>query len=226
MKRRYFFIPLALLVVLLLFAVVVRLQYTDLHNNIDPVKIYCADSDFGKDINDVSKEAKEVIGKSELVVKAHFTGKRTVTGVALYSTVKVEQVLKGDSSLNGKEICFVNLAMLMDKSTVLHSSTILPLYEGKTYLMLLKKVQFNPNRHIEEWQKNQYYAVKDSAECVLRIFAPKQTEIYGEDAGKSQERCYTVKEAEKFEMPAKDQKQLELYQKLKSRILQELHSTA
>lgn len=224
MKKRYYLIPVGLVAVLLIFAVIVRLGFTDSQNTIGSYPIYCINDNFCNDVKDADKEAKSQLEKSELVIQGHFTGKRTVTHSAFYSTVKVDKVLKGDESLVGQEICFINLVSILDKDKYVQTSTILPLYKNNTYIMMLNKMKFNPKRHIKDWQKNQYYAVNDSAESVLRLSTQKQTVIFGNgDLTKGQAK-YTVDSAKMLEMPAKDKKQLDLYYNIKTSILQRLNS--
>lgn len=223
MKKRYYLIPVGLVAVLLIFAVIMRLSFTDSQNAIGNYQISCINDNFCNDVKDTDKEAKSQLEKSELVIKGHFTGKRIATHSAFYSTVKVDKVLKGNKSLAGKEICFINLVSILEKDKYVQTSTILPLYKNSAYIMMLKKVKFNPKRHIKDWQKNQYYAVNDSAESVLRLSTQKQTVIFGDGYLKNRQLKYTIDSAQILEMPAKDKKQLDLYYNIKTSILQKLN---
>lgn len=223
MKKRYFLIPVGLVAILLIFAVIVRLSYTDSQNTIGRYQIDCINDDFGNGVKNVDEEAKQMLEKSDLIVKAHFTGKRIITHSAFYSTVKVDKVLKGNKSLVGNDICFINLISIPTRDKYIQTSTILPLYKNNTYMMMLKKVKFSTKRHVKDWQKNQYYAVNNSAESVLRISDQRQTEIFGNGDLKNGQLKYTVDSVKMLEMPAKDKKQLDLYYNIKTSILQKLN---
>ena len=144
MKRRWYFLPLAILLVCVVAAFAVRGTYTDISSDIDSCT-YAASYDFTKAVetlgeSDFSKVPQALYDGADIVVEGTCTG-RSITPNAWFESFSVEKVHKGDASLSGQTLqileeltLFVNV-----KNINTMMSAYLPLQEGERYLLLLKK---------------------------------------------------------------------------------------
>lgn len=183
MKRRWYFLPLAILLVCVVAAFAVRGTYTDISGDIDSCT-YAASYDFTKAVetlgeSDFSKVPQALYDGTDIVVEGTCTG-RSITPNAWFESFSVEKVHKGDASLSGQTLqileeltLFVNV-----KNINTMMSAYLPLQEGERYLLLLKKVEFLPERHLTAFQESQYYPYTESALAALHITPERQEKTF------------------------------------------------
>lgn len=186
MKFRYYGFWLLPVLACAVFALTVRFSFTDQSDQIQNFLIDAGSSFHdSKDIlasGEGPAEPGQVVGAAKLVIRARFDGTRRVTGEGLYSMVTVEQVLKGDEKLEGKQICIVEEMSVFTTTRFLNiHAPYLPMWAGEEYLLLLDPVQFYPERKLTELQKIQYYPSTQSALSSFRIRKEKSMETFGED---------------------------------------------
>lgn len=226
MKKRWYGIPAVLVVFLLIFAVVIRMGYTDSEGTIGNYYFNAVNEQFGEDIKDAGQRAESLLSEAELVVRVHPTGERTVASREFYTTIQVDQVYKGDVNLRGKSLYFINeLAVqdTVDTPVIVSMNCALPMQKDAPYILLLKKMRFHPQRKVQDWQKNQYYAVTNSVESIFRISNQKQTKVFPDfENQESGKLLYTLDDMKTYDCPAKDEKQLKLFYALRDSVFQKI----
>lgn len=214
MKLKFYSIPAAIIAVCLIFAAVVRFSYTDAGD-----KIYDYDFVSGGDLAALFKDNQisspsDLVKQADIIVKAKCTGERKVTASAFYTTVKVSKVYVGDRTINGTNLCIIEpMAVFADRKFINASKPFLiPLQPGQEYLLLLKHMQFDPQRKLNNFQESQYYPVTESAFGYYRISNKNQKEPMNEN------KTYTINSLKDFDIFTSIQKDLDTYNEYKAQI--------
>lgn len=197
MKLKYYSIPLAVVLLCVAFAVAVRFSYTNVGD-----KIYDYSYVSGGNLTDLFKTNKitsssDLIAQSDIIVKAKYTGDRKVTSDAFYSTVKVSKVYKGNQAIKGANLCVIEPMAVFTKNKYVNASPspfLVPLQAGDEYILLLKQMQFDPKRKLDDFQKSQYYPVTKGAFGCYRFSNRNQSQIMDEN------RTYTINSLKNFDI--------------------------
>lgn len=166
------------------------------------------------------KSTEKNLKTAQTIVVAKFTGKRQSTHYATLSTVEVERVIKGDSSLKGKQInVYENNALGADRTKMyLRNFTANNFFEnGKSYLIFANKLddydsEYKRIKNI----KNDEYAMTD---YYLSCFCVDETDSKILDYDK--ENIIDFKDYYDSEFIVFSEKQKEQIYKFKSKILKE-----
>lgn len=179
MKLKLYFIPLAFVVAAMLFAGAAHFSFQDIGDGINSYYYVSAAS-----LDRVLKEAdisspQDIIKQADAIVKARYNGNYQVTGQGIYYQLNVTDVFHGDSSLKGNCIKMIQNADVMPDQKCIASKDWLstPLQKGKEYILLLKHKDFDPDRILTAWQKQQYYPVTNSILGCYLVTDSRQTEI-------------------------------------------------
>lgn len=174
MKGKWYLIPVTLIGICMLFAGIVRLSYTE--NVSKELYDYQYETE-SEDWNKIFQENKisgpdDLLSQSDLVAKIQFDGERIIRSNAFYSSVKVENVYKGNSALKGQSIILTETVSVFQSTRFLNASATMkmwvPLSTGFEYIVLLKKIPFSAQRIQNDFQKRQYYPITNSpAGCYL-----------------------------------------------------------
>ncbi len=166
------------------------------------------------------KSTEKNLKSSQTIVVAKFTGDRQSTHYATLSTVEVERVIKGDSSLKGKQInVYENNALSADRRKMyLRNFTPNNFFEkDKSYLIFTNKLddydgEYKRIKNI----KNDEYAMTD---YYLSCFCIDETDSQILDCNK--ENIIDYKDYSGSEFIVFSEKQKEQIYKFKSKILKE-----
>ncbi|WOC33375.1 MULTISPECIES: hypothetical protein [Caproicibacterium] len=220
MKKKWYLIPAALLLVCVVLAFAVRTTYTDTTAQSGQFAYSCSTSlqpvlDSLK-VQKVSDIPENLVQNADAIVRAKFDGDRTFSTNAFFSTVKVTQVYKGSQSLKGTDLRIVEAVDYFSFVKTLNAgdSFYIPLQKGDDYLLILKKVPFQSSRKLTDFQKNQYYPYTQSAFGAFRMAQDKQTKLFG----KNDKR--TLDTLQGYDVPASDQKSLDAYYQVKEKVMQ------
>ncbi len=219
MKKRWYCIPAALTLVCLILAVTIRSSYQnageDIYNyGFETENTFAAVfQEFS--VSDVNQIPGKLIENSDLIVKVKYSGNRLVTGEGFYSPVNVEKVYKGNSNFNGKQ-----LYILEDMSTFTYtryvntvSKAYLPLQRNNEYVLLLKKVQFDSGRTLNDFESSQYYPITQTAAGAYRLSSQKQTKVFSWD-----KKPESMNSLIGYDVPVEEKKQLDIYYELKNQV--------
>lgn len=236
MKRGWYLIPLSLVMVCVITAIVVRVSYADMGRAIYDYP-YSALSDTGDLDNAIYntqvnsnlaallspedftiRTPQDCIDKADLIVKVKFTGNRKITKNAFYSTVQIEQIYKGDSTLQKQSICIVESQPHILASKLIKSyKGWIPLQDGREYVMLLHKPIFDPRRNLNKLQQTEYFPITESPLSCFLLDSPKQTHImYGSN------QTYTINTLKGYDIFAASQVKLDQYYQYRNSIFQQL----
>jgi hypothetical protein len=223
MKIKLYLIPLAILLVAIITAGVVRGSYTDEISKVYQTYKFSAVLDSGDKMKTIFKKNKikdeeDLINQSDLIIKAKFTGERTITTQAFYSTVTAEDVYKGDKSLKGQNIIYTEpVAIFKDMKYFAGGSDMcLPLQKGREYVLLLKKYPFNKARKLNDIQKKQYYLITSSALGYFSLGNAKQTKFFNDKDEVSPKT--TLDTMKGLDIYASSKAQLDKYYDLKNKV--------
>lgn len=220
MKKRWYFIPVALLLVCVVLAFAVRTTYTD-------TSAQCGQFDYGCSttlqpaldtlkVKKASDMPEKLIQGADLIVQAKFDGDRIFSSNAFFSTVKITRIYKGSQSFQGTELRIVETVDYTSFMKFLSAGNgfYIPLQKGDEYLLILKKVPFQSARKLTAFQKNQYYSYTQSAFGAFRMAKEKQTKIFKED------EKLTLNMLKGYDIPAVDQNTLATYYQVKEKVMQ------
>ena len=220
MKKKWYLIPAALLLVCVVLAFAVRTTYTDTTAQSGQFAYSCSTSlqpvlDSLK-VQKVSDIPENLVQNADAIVRAKFDGDRTFSTNAFFSTVKVTQVYKGSQSLKGTDLRIVEAVDYFSFVKTLNAgdSFYIPLQKGDDYLLILKKVPFQSSRKLTDFQKNQYYPYTQSAFGAFRMAQEKQTKLFSENDK------LTLDTLQGYDVPASDQKSLDAYYQVKEKVMQ------
>lgn len=224
MKKRWYLVPTVIFIVCLIFARVVRTSYRDAGK----ADIYNYKFETGNTFNqtyqtlhtnDLNLIPQKLIDGSDIIVKGTYFGDRKVTWHGFYTPVKISKVYKGNSSYLGKQIY-----VLEDESAFTYtryintgSSAYLPLQKGDSYILLLKKVQFDASRKLDKFEESQYYPITHTAAGAYRLSNKKQTKVFCWN--KKPESLNSLKG---YDLPVEEKKQLDIYYQLKTSVFKKI----
>ena len=237
MKKLYF-IPATMLLLCLVVATIARISYTNaataiydyeynssgeysqLDNSIENAQIdpKLASLFSGIDLN--INNAGECVDKAELIVRVKYHGQRDITKTAFYSEVEVEDVLKGDSSLVGSNLCIIESDMNIFTQTKFINACKgwIPLQDGQEYIMLLHRPIFDERRKLNELQKKEYFPITVSPLSCYLLGSQKQTKLID-----SSENKYTINTLKGYDVYATTQQELDTYYQWRDEIFDELN---
>ena len=222
MKLKWHLVPLAILLVAVITAGVVRSSYTDVISK--EYQTYQFSSSLYDSIKAIFKKNKikdeeDLINQSDLIIKGKFTGERKITEQVFYSTVTAEDVYKGDESLKGQEIIYTESISTFKERKFLNSASYmcLPLQKDREYILLLKKYPFNKARKLDDIQKKQYYLITNTSVGCLPLDNPKQTKFFKYEDELSQKT--TLDTMKGLDIYASSKSQLDEYYNLKNKVL-------
>lgn len=220
MKKRWYFIPVALLCVCVVLAFAVRTTYTDTSAQSGQFDYMCSTTlqpalDTLK-VKKASDMPEKLIQGADLIVQVKFDGDRIFSSNAFFSTVKITRVYKGLQSFQGTDLRIVEAVNYTSfaKSLTVGNSFYIPLQKGDEYLLLLKKVPFQSSRKLTDFQKNQYYPYTQSAFGAFRMAQEKQTKLFSENDK------LTLDTLQGYDVPAGDKKSLDAYYQVKEKVMQ------
>lgn len=219
MKRRWYIIPIAILLVCVVCAFAVRTTYTDTTGDLSGFQ-YSAGADLTQALDtlgekDAAKVPQKLADGADLIVRAKFSGDRSVTPNAAFAAVQVEQVYKGDASIQGKQIRILEDMVVHPEPefhNIMAADCYIPLQTGDTYLLYLKRVQFQPSRKQTEFQKSQYYPYTQSALGAFRITDTKQTKLF------SATGQYKLEDFSGCDLPAEKQETIDFYNQVRAQV--------
>ncbi|WP_444643178.1 hypothetical protein ACRQU7_01420 [Caproiciproducens sp. R1] len=223
MKKRWYCIPAVLALVCLVLAGVVRVSYQNAGESIYNYGFETGNTfdvvfqEFS--VTDVNQMPDKLIENSDIIIRAKYSGNRFVTGEGFYSPVTVEEVYKGDSEFNGKQLYILEAVDTYTYTRYVNtiSKAYLPLQKNSEYVLLLKKVQFDPERKLTDFENSQYYPITQTAAGAYRLSNQKQTKVFS--WAKNPESMNSLAG---YDIPVEDKKQLDIYYQLKSGVLGEL----
>ncbi len=218
MKKLYF-IPLLSIFACIVMGIVVRNSYTN-----DSQKIYNFEYGSCGAWDSVYQQcgkftSKDLIDKSDLIVKAKFNGERLITGNGFYSTVHISKIFKGDNDIK-KDIIITEPVKIIVSTKFINPSYIpmcIPLQKDYEYIFLLKKIDFNEKRQLNDFQKNQYYPITSSPAGYYRLGGQVQTKLFNFSKDK-----FKLNELNGFDIYANKKEQLDIYYKYKGEVFKEL----
>jgi hypothetical protein len=219
MKRRWYIIPIAILLVCVVCAFAVRTTYTDTTGDLSDFQ-YSAGADLTQALDtlgekDAAKVPQKLADGADLIVQAKFGGDRSVTPNAAFAAVQITQVYKGSANMCGKQI-YVLEDMVVHPEPEFHNimtaGCYIPLQMDDTYLLYLKRVQFQPARKQTEFQKSQYYPYTQSALGAFRITNTKQTKLF------SSTGHYQLKDYSGCDLPAGKLETIDFYNKVRAQV--------
>lgn len=216
MNKRFYLIPTIVALFCVITAVVARNSYTNIGNGVYQYRI-----NGGGDCSTVLQHekihsAEDLIDRSELIVRAKFDSQRLIRDNGFYTTVHISRVLKGDKGLENKDIIVTEAVVIFTNTKFINEALTplwIPLQQNNEYLLLLKKISFDPHRVLNDFQKMQYYPVTQSAFGCYRLSGKNQTETM------NNKESYTVNSLKGFEIFAYDRKTLDAYHQYKAQIL-------
>lgn len=181
MKLRTWLIPLILFLCLCVgVALVTRNSFTEItEDQLQNAKLYSLGELHFTDSGIEFSDFDDCLDLAEAVVVAHYTGKHSFTDDAIYSKIQVEQVLKGEQI--PQELTLVQYINLYTESNMLYiAGSQLPLREGRSYLLLIQKVGYDPLRTLPPEKEDPYYAIGDSSAGIYEISDRVQTQLIEE----------------------------------------------
>lgn len=192
MSRKFYLIPLSLILVIFVMAGIDRFSYTNLGE-----KYYnwyyntSLDHEDKSDVSDMLKgcsisSCTDIFNKADLVVKCRTEGRKTITDSLFYTPVRVLKVYRGNQSLAGKQITLLEDIKINNYFKSLDSSYgYVPLQSGQDYVLCLNKKQWNPRKIPSKAESIQYFITSDSAFGVYRVSSRRQTKLYHYDSKKN-----------------------------------------
>lgn len=218
MKKLYF-IPLLSVLTCIVMGIVVRNSYTN-----NSQKIYNYEYINSGTWDSVYKQygkftSKDLIDKSDLIVKGEFNGERLITGNGFYSTVHISKIFKGGDDVK-KDIIFTEPVETFVSTKFINPCFIpmcIPLQKDCEYIFLLKKIDFNKKRQLNDFQKNQYYPITSSPAGYYRLGGQVQTKVF--DFPKDKPK---LNELDGFDIYANKKDQLDTYYKYKEEVFKKL----
>lgn len=221
MKLKWHLIPLAILLVAVITAGVVRGSYTDVISK--EYQTYQFSSSLNDSIETIFKKNKikdeeDLINQSDLIIKGKFTGERKITTQAFYSTVTAEDVYKGDKSFKGQNIIYTETIAVFKETKFLNGSSgmCLPLQKDREYILLLKKFPFNKARKLDSIQKKVYYLITNTSVGCFPLGNAKQTRFFKYEDELSQKT--TLGTMKGLDIYASSKSQLDEYYEVKSKV--------
>jgi hypothetical protein len=215
MNRKYYLIPLTVVLACFLLAFVMRNSYTDVNQGVYQYRVG-GNGDWGTVFQQEKiHSVKDLTDRSDLIVRAKFSGKRLIRDTGFYSTVQACKVYKGDQSLKGKEI-IVTESLYVKTETKFINETLMPMWiplqKDSEYLLLLKKVPFHSQRTLNDFQRSQYYPVTNSPAGCYRVSNSRQTKIMDPD------KVYTIKNLQGMDLFAVNRQVLNTYYQYKEQV--------
>lgn len=219
MKLRYYSIPLLVVLACAAVALVVRLSYTSPDRSIYDYILNPENSFFWDKEPLVPPDANEIINQSDMIVKAKFDGQRDFNDNGFYTTVTVSEVYQGDQTWVGKQLCVIEELAIIDFTQYLNTGgrVYLPLQEGEEYILLLKWVDFLPQRELTPRQATECYPTTQSSLSTYRLTNTVQTELfeYRED------HPVTLNSMKGLDLAVNRQADLDYYYKTKNEIFEQ-----
>lgn len=216
MKLKFYIFPLSLVILCFIIALCIRFSYNDEVNAIYDYN-YRADDDieFTFKENNINN-LDDIIKISDIIIECEFTGERKITDIAFYSCVKVSKVFKGDKNLVGNNLNIFEETYIFPKNKHITSTGCrIPLYAGNRYILFLNKVNFDPQRKLNDFLQSQYYPVLDSVFSIYNLSAKEQ-----KDCMDTNNNTYTINSLNGQNIFTNNKDDLKKYYDFKKQVLE------
>lgn len=227
MNKKFYLIPLIIIISAFITAVVVHGSYVNSGNIIYNYIYSAPQTDDSKDDllaeNNYSSYS-DILNDSDAIIKCEVLDDRIITDKAFITPVKVLNVYKGNSELTNKTIQILEDVSIQtfssDKIMITSFHGYIPLNSKKQYILCINKKKWNSNKNVSSFENSQYYINTASAFGMFQISNNKQTKLI--DYTKYSETINSLKNIDVF---TDSQNFLDLYYKLKNELFKKYEIT-
>lgn len=184
MNKKFYLIPLIIVIAVFMTAEVVRNSYIDSGDKIYDYIYSAPQTDDAKD--DFLKENNfssysDILKAADIIVKCKVQPGRVITDKAFFTPIKVLTVYSGNKNLSGQQIQVIEnvsiSAFSSNKKWVTSFNGYIPLQKNEEYVICLTKKKWNPVKKLSDYENSQYYVTTNSAFGMFRISNNKQTRM-------------------------------------------------